>query len=69
MDLNFLEFLGILMIFCVIFCIAICVYYLIKDSVDAWKVLHRNKCPFCGVYSHGYQYNYSKVKHKARYCS
>lgn len=69
MGLNFLENLGILTIFFVVSCIAICLYYVIKDRIDAWKKLHRNKCPFCGVYLHGYQYNYGKAKYNARYCS
>ena len=57
------------MILFVACCIAICLYYSIKGHIDAWKELNRTKCPFCGVYLHGYQYNYSKAKHMPRYCS
>lgn len=69
MDLNFLETLGILMIFFVVSCIAVCLYYSIKDGIDAWKKLHRNKCPFCGVYLHGYQYSREGAKFNAHFCS
>ena len=69
MGLNFLETLDILMIFFVVSCIAVCLYYSIKSSIDAWKELHRNKCPFCGAYLHGYQYKYSKPTHMPLYCS
>lgn len=69
MGLNSLETLGILMIFLLVSCIAAWLYYLIKDSIDAYKELHRNKCPFCGAYLHGYQYKYTKPTHMPRYCS
>ena len=69
MQLNFLECLGVLMIFFLLSIVIVIAYYSIKDAINAWKEIHRNKCSFCGVYSHGYQYNYSKVKHEARYCS
>lgn len=68
MHLTFLETLGVLMIFFVVFCIAVCLYYAIKDGIDAWKELHRNKCPFCGAYLYGYQYKYIKLTHMPRYC-
>lgn len=58
-----------LLISLLIYCIAACLYYLIKGSIYTWKKLHRNKCPFCGAYLHGYQYKYSKAKHMPRYCS
>ena len=69
MGLNFLETLGILMIFFIVSCIAVCLYYVIKDGIDAWKKLHRNKCPFCGAYLHGYQYSREGAKFNERFCS
>lgn len=47
----------------------LCLYYLIKDTVDKWKEIYRNKCPFCGAYLHGYQYKRKGAKYNARYCS
>lgn len=69
MTLNFLEYLGILMIFLIVSVTAICLYYLIKDIIDSWKILHRSKCPFCGAYLHGYQYKRKGAKFNDKYCS
>lgn len=69
MNLNFLEYLGIIMIIFSICIIAVVFYYVIKSSIYSWKKLHRNKCPFCGAYLHGYQYSREGAKIKARYCS
>lgn len=69
MQLNFLEFLGVLMIFFAVSITVVTAYYLIKDAISAWKRNHRKKCPFCGVYLHGYQYDHRGVKFDARFCS
>lgn len=69
MHLNFLESLGVLMIFFVFGIVVIIVSCVIKDAVDAWKKHHRNKCPFCGVYLRGYQYEHRGAKFDARFCS
>lgn len=46
----------------------LCLYWIIKDAVNEWKEKHRNKCPFCGAYLHGYQTAFDK-RNEARYCS
>ena len=69
MHLNFLESLGVLMIFFFISIIVIIVSCVIKDTVDARKKARQKKCPFCGVYLQGYQYEYKGVKFDARFCS
>lgn len=69
MNLNFLEVLGVIMIFMVVSIAIVCLYYLLKDAIDCWKVLHQNKCPSCGAYLHGYRYNHKGAKFKAHYCS
>lgn len=69
MKLNFLESLGVLMLFLFISTIIVIISCAIKDTVDAWKKAHRNKCPFCGVYLRGYQYEHRGAKFDARFCS
>lgn len=76
MHLNFLESLGVLMIFFFISIIVIIVFYIIKDAVcaikdtvDARKKARQKKCPFCGVYLQGYRYEYKGAKIDALFCS
>lgn len=69
MNLNFLEFLGVMMIILIASIAIICLYYLIKDTVNEWKEKHQNECPFCGAYLHGYQNIHMGAKHDPRYCS
>ena len=69
MNLNVLEYLGVLMILFLICFVAIFIYYMIKDNLRNWKMHHQNKCPFCGAYLHGYQYKYKGAKFDAKYCS
>ena len=69
MDLNFLECLGVIMALILVYGSIICLYYLIKDAIDKWKEVYRNKCPFCGAYLHGYQHKRKGAKYDARYCS
>lgn len=76
MKLNFLETLGVLMIFFFISIIVIIISCIIKDAVcaikdivDVRKKARQKKCPFCGVYLRGYQYEYRGVKFDARFCS
>ena len=69
MKLNFLEFLGVMMIVLIVFVAILCLYYLIKDTINKWKEKYRNECPFCGAYLHGYQNIHMGAKHDARYCS
>lgn len=69
MEMNFLEVLGVIMILFVVYFSVLCLYWIIKDAVNEWKEKHRNKCPFCGAYLHGYQHKRKGVKYDARYCS
>nr|DAV15018.1 MAG TPA: 30S ribosomal protein S11 [Caudoviricetes sp.] len=69
MKLNFLEFLGVMMIVLIVFIAILCLYYLIKDTINKWKEKYRNECPFCGAYLHGYRNIHMGAKHDARYCS
>ena len=69
MTLNFLESTGAVTLLIMVFFAMVVLYYLIKDAINAWKLHHRNKCPFCGAYLHGYHYIYMGAKHDARYCS
>lgn len=69
MSLNFLESTGAVTLLIMVFFAMVVLYYLIKDAINAWKLHHRNKCPFCGAYLHGYHYIYMGAKHDARYCS
>lgn len=69
MNLNVLEYLGILMILFIVFLVAISIYYMIKDAIGNWKKNSQNKCPFCGAYLHGYQYKHKGAKFDANYCS
>lgn len=69
MNLNVLEYLGVIMIFFIVSITIVCLYYAIKDAFDSWKMRHRNKCPFCGAYLHGYQHRHKGTKFDAKYCS
>lgn len=69
MNLNVLEYLGVIMIFFIVSITVICLYYAIKDAFDGWKKHHRNKCPFCGAYLYGYQHRHKGAKFDAHYCS
>lgn len=69
MNLNVLEYLGVLMILFLICLVAIFIYYMIKDALGNLKKNSQNKCPFCGAYLHGYQYKYKGAKFDAKYCS
>lgn len=54
MNLNWLECLGVMMIFFIVSIAIIFIYYTLKDIIDKWKTFRRNVRPFCGVYLHGY---------------
>lgn len=69
MNLNVLEYLGVLMILFLICLVAIFIYYMIKDALGSWKKHNQNKCPFCGAYLHGYQYRHKGEKFGDKYCS
>ena len=69
MHLNFLESLGVLMLFFFVSIIVVIAYYAIKDAINNWKKTYRKKCPFCGAYLHGYQYKHKGAKFAARFCS
>lgn len=69
MNLNVLEYLGVLMILFLICLVAIFIYYMIKDALVNWKKNCQNKCPFCGARLHGYQYKHKGAKFDAKYCS
>lgn len=57
------------MIFFIISNAIIVIYYIVKDIISKWKAIHRNACPFCGVYLHGYQYKYRGAKFDDNFCS
>ena len=69
MNLNVLEYLGVLMILFLICLVAIFVYYAIKDTIGNWKKNCQNKYPFCGAYLQSYQYKHKGAKFDAKYCS
>lgn len=56
------------MIFLITSIAIISIYYIIKDIIDKWKKLNRNRCPFCGAYLRGYQYIYRGAKFDDKYC-
>lgn len=69
MEMNFLEYLGVLMCILIVYFSVLCLYWIITDTVNKWRETHRNKCPFCGAYLHGYQNIHMGAKYDPRYCS
>ena len=69
MSLNYLETLGVLMIFLMVSLTVIFIYYTIKDFICKWKRIHQIRCPFCKSYLHGYRTMRKGAKFDAQYCS
>ncbi len=69
MNLNCLEYLGVMMILFIVSIAIIFIYYTIKDIIGKWKKLNRNRCPFCGAYLRGYRHSHKGAKFSANYCS
>lgn len=67
--MNQLETLGVIFIFCIIGAVIGALFILIQDLIGMWKDNHRNKCPYCGAYLHGYQYKRKGAIFNAHYCS
>ena len=67
--MNQLEIIGAVSIIVIFVLFLITIFTIIKDIAESWLRQHRNKCPNCGAYLHGYQYKFKDAKFDARYCS
>ena len=67
--MSILESLGIIFIFLLLILFLIVIFTVVKDIIKSWFRRHRNKCPNCGAYLHGYRYNINGAVFGARYCS
>lgn len=67
--MNTLEYLGVLFIVVIAAIAIVCLFGLISMAISDWKLLHQNKCPFCGAYLHGFKNKFKGAKYDPRYCS
>lgn len=67
--MNQLEIIGAISIIAIFVLFLAMTFTIIKDIAESWFRHHKNKCPNCGAYLHGYRYAFKGAKFDAHYCS